>query len=267
MDTILWTVALMAAVGLVGSVLLSLVSKKLAIGEDERLTYLVSILPGANCGSCGYAGCEQYAKALMSGASPNACTPGGARVAEELAAFLGVESTGVVQREAFVACLGSYDRLDPKLEWRGENSCRVYSTLFYTSLSCPFACLGFGDCQAVCPFDAITVKDGLASIDPSLCTGCGACTRICPHNVIKVIDGGDSKNVAVVTCRNTMNGKKTRQVCPVGCIGCKKCQRACPSEAITVENNLARIDPLACTGCNTCVETCPTGAISPLVFR
>ena len=110
MDTVVWTVALMAAVGLVGSVLLLIVSRKLAIGEDERLTYLMSILPGVNCGACGHPGCEQYAKAMMNGAPPNACTTGGNRVAQALAAYLGVESTGVVQREAFVACQGSLDQ-------------------------------------------------------------------------------------------------------------------------------------------------------------
>ena len=172
MDTVVWTVVLMAAVGLVGSVLLLIVSRKLAIGEDERLTYLMSILPGVNCGACGHPGCEQYAKAMMNGAPPNACTTGGNRVAQALAAYLGVESTGVVQREAFVACQGSLDHIDPQLVFKGVPSCRVFSTLSYSSLSCPFGCLGYGDCAEACPFDAIVVENGVARIDTAACTGC-----------------------------------------------------------------------------------------------
>lgn len=267
MDTIVWTVALMAAVGLVGSVLLLIVSKKLAIGEDERLTYLVSILPGINCGACGFAGCEQYAKAMMNGTPPNACTSGGDRVAAELAAFLGVETTGVVQREAFVACQGSLDHIDPQLVFKGVPSCRVFSTLSYSSLSCPFGCLGFGDCAEACPFDAIVVENGVARIDTSACTGCGSCTNICPRNIISLVDQAATPTVSIVTCKNTMPGAKTRKVCGVGCIGCQKCAKACPTGSITVENSLAHIDPATCIGCGTCRGVCPTGAIGELVFR
>ena len=267
MDTIVWTVVLMAVVGLVGSVLLLIVSRKLAIGEDERLTYLVSILPGVNCGSCGYAGCEQYAKAMMDGTPPNACTAGGDRVAAERAAFLGVESTGVVQREAFVACQGSADRIDPQLVFKGVPSCRVFSTLFYSSLSCPFGCLGYGDCAQACPFDAIVVENGVARIDTAACTGCGACADICPRGVISLVDQGAAPTASVVTCKNTMPGAKARKVCSVGCIGCQKCAKACPTGSITVENNLARVNPATCIGCGTCVDACPTHAIGRLVFQ
>lgn len=267
MDAIVWTVVLMAAVGFVGSVLLLVVSRKLAIGEDERLTYLMSILPGVNCGSCGYPGCEQYAKAMMSGTPPNACTVGGNRVADELAAFLGVESTGVVQREAFVACQGSADHIDPQLVFKGVPSCRVFSTLFYSSLSCPFGCLGFGDCAAACPFDAIRMENGVARIDTAACTGCGACESICPRALISLVDQDSTPTISTVTCKNTMMGKKTREVCSVGCIGCRKCAKVCPEDAVVVENNLARINPAACTGCGECIDACPTGTISRLVFQ
>lgn len=267
MDTVVWTVLLMAAVGLVGSVLLLIVSKKLAIGEDERLAYLTSILPGVNCGACGYPGCEQYAKAMLAGAPPNACTTGGNRVAEGLAAFLGVEPTGVVQKEAFVACKGSFDRIDPHLEFQGVPSCRVFGTLSFTSLSCPFGCLGFGDCAVACPFDAIVVENGVARIDAAACTGCGTCVDICPRNVISLAGQGASKTASMVTCKNTMPGAKTRKVCSVGCIACQKCSKACPSESITVENNLARVNPATCIGCGACRAACPTGAIDELTFQ
>ncbi len=267
MEAIIWTVVLMTAVGLIGSLLLLFASRKFAIGEDERLTYLVSILPGVNCGSCGYAGCEQYAKAMIAGAAPNACTPGGPRVADDLAAFLGVESMGVVQKEAFVACKGSAKYIDPKLDFQGMRSCRVLNTTFYSSLSCPFGCIGFGDCQEVCAFDAIRFEDGIAIIDTAACTGCGACVKICPRHVIKLVSQDEIPSIATVTCMNTMNGKKTREVCAIGCIGCMKCKKVCAFDAITVENNLAVIDDSKCTGCNSCIEACPTNSISPLVFQ
>ena len=260
MDTVVWTVALMAAVGLVGSVLLLIVSRKLAIGEDERLTYLMSILPGVNCGACGHPGCEQYAKAMMNGAPPNACTTGGNRVAQALAAYLGVESTGVVQREAFVACQGSLDHIDPQLVFKGVPSCRVFSTLSYSSLSCPFGCLGYGDCAEACPFDAIVVENGVARIDTAACTGCGTCAKICPRGIISMVDQASSPTASVVTCKNTMAGAKTRKVCSVGCIGCQKCAKTCPTQSITVENNLARIDTDTCIGCGTCAIVCPYNA-------
>ncbi len=267
MDAIVWTVALMAAVGLVGSVLLLIVSRKLAIGEDERLTYLISILPGVNCGSCGHPGCEQYAKAMLAGSPPNACPVGGDRVAEELAAFLGVEASAVVRHEAVVACQGSADHIDPQLVFKGVPSCRVFSTLFYSSLSCPFGCLGFGDCAEACPFDAIRIENGVARIDARACTGCGACEHICPRGLISLVDQRETPSICTVTCKNTMMGKKTREVCGVGCIGCRKCVKACPEGAVTVEDNLARIDPAACTGCGACMDACPTNTIDRLVFR
>ena len=266
MDGILWTVVLMAAVGLVGSVLLSIVSRKLAIGEDERLAYLARILPGANCGSCGHPGCEQYARALLAGAEPNACTVGGDRVAVELAAFLGVEPVGVVRRAAYVACKGSRDKIDPAFEFQGVPSCRVFSTMSYTSLSCPFGCLGFGDCREACAFDAISVKDGIASIDATACTGCGACVDLCPRHVIKLVGEGEASIAAYVACMNTMGGRRTRGVCSAGCIGCSKCVKACPTGAISVEHGLARVEAGACTGCGACIEACPTGALGALSF-
>lgn len=267
MDSIIWTVALMAVVGLVGSVLLLIVSRKFAVGEDERLTYLTSILPGVNCGSCGYPGCAQYAHAMLDGTPPNACSVGGARVAAELAAYLGVEATGVVQHIAFVACQSSTSTVDPQLSFKGTPSCRVFSTMFYASLNCPFGCLGFGDCADACPFEAISVESGIARINPHVCTGCGKCLSICPRHIISIVDQGNSDGIATVTCKNTMPAKKTREVCKIGCIGCKKCVKACPAEAISVENNLARVDATRCTNCGACIETCPTHAISKLVFQ
>lgn len=268
MESIIATVVVIAVLGLIGAILLLAVSKTLGVKEDGRLAYLVGILPGVNCGSCGFPGCESYAKALLEAdAAPNACTVGGDVVAEEVAAFLGVEAQSPVARKAIVSCKGSSQHINPHFEFEGVQSCRVFSTLFYSSLSCPFGCLGFGDCVALCEFGAISITDDIASVDQALCIGCGKCISVCPRGVISMHEQRGSELISIVTCKNTMNPKKTREVCSIGCIGCQKCVKECPVQAITVTDNLASIDSRRCIGCGTCVSTCPTSAISPLHFR
>lgn len=267
MEIIIWTVALMAAVGLIGSILLLFVSRKFAVTEDERLASLVDILPGVNCGSCGFANCEQYANALLDGAATNCCSVGGDEVAAKLASALGLEACATTPRRALVACRPLEGRLTSAQTFQGEQSCRVFSTLIHDSLACPFSCLGFGDCVTACPFDAITIEDGVAHINPSACTGCGKCVSVCPRHVISLVEQKKSPVVAVTRCNNTMLGKGTRGVCGIGCIGCRKCEKVCPAGAISVVNNLARIDSSVCTGCGKCTEVCPTGAVSLFTFQ
>ena len=160
MNTMLLTVALVAGMGLVGSVILVIVSKRLAVKEDERLGDLVDMLPGANCGSCGYAGCEAYAHALLEGAPCNSCGPGGRDVAQQLAAYLGVDAGDVVVKRAVVACRGTADRvvLRERAGYQGAPSCRAYSTMGHLSDGCTDGCIGYGDCMAACPYGAITLN-------------------------------------------------------------------------------------------------------------
>ena len=272
MTTILGTVGIIAALGLVGAIVLIVVSRATAVEEDSRLAYLNEILPGVNCGSCGYASCEAYAKAIIAGeAKPNCCTVGGEAVAENIAKFLGVDSEGVVQKKAFVACQGTSNHIDPNFVFEGVQSCRAFSTMMYTSLSCPYGCLGYGDCAKVCPFDAITMDNGTAVINQEACTGCGKCIDVCPRNVIHMAELAPGNNqhpftVSVVRCNNPMKGKDVKSVCDIGCIGCKRCEKSCPEQAITVENNLAVINTSKCNGCGKCIEVCPTSVIDALIF-
>ncbi len=267
METIVGTILIVAAIGLAAAILLLIASRVFAVEEDRRLAYLNSLLPGVNCGACGYAGCEQYAKAILKGAPTNACTPGGEVLVQEIAGFMGVDALAIVQKEAFVACKGTAECLKTTTEFEGEPSCRIFSTLYFSSLSCPFGCLGYGDCIASCQFDAIEIKDGIAVIDTVACTGCGACQSLCPRNLITIAEQGDYPTAVVVACKNTMPGAKTRKVCSVGCIACRKCAKACSVNAVTVENNVARIDTSLCTGCGDCLEACPTGSVSTLIYR
>ncbi len=273
MSTILATVAIISVLGFLGAVVLIVVSRVTAVEEDGQLAYVNGMLPGVNCGSCGYASCEAYAKAVLyKGAPTNACTVGGDRVAVSLAQFLGVDAQGVVRKSAYVACHGTANHIDPHFVFEGTPSCRTFSTMNYKSMSCPYGCLGFGDCAALCPFDAITMDNGTAVIDPHACTGCGKCLDVCPRNVIKMAElasGNDVHpySVAAVRCNNVMKGKDVRSnACDVGCIGCMKCKKACPEDAIVIENNLARVNAQKCTNCGACLGVCPTSIINTLVF-
>ncbi len=269
MNAMLLAIALLGGMGLVGSVVIVGASKALATDEDERLGTLVEILPGANCGSCGYPGCEGYAKAMLDGAACNACGPGGAEVAARLAEVLGTDAGEVTVRRAIVACRGVAERLVLKERegYQGAQSCRVYATMGHLSDSCTDGCIGYGDCMAACPYGAITLnKNSVAVIDPAVCIGCGLCTTICPRHLISLHEKSTVDEVSFVLCHNTLMGKRAREACANTCIGCRRCTRVCPQHCITVENNVARIDVARCVGCKACMEVCPEGAIYPLVW-
>lgn len=255
---ILWAAAVCAGLGLLGSVVLVLASRFLAVPQDERVGRLQEALPGANCGACGYAGCADYAKAIAEGAPVNKCVPGGEAVAKAAAAIMGVEAGSVLKRTAYVACQGSYEHTQDKYEYQGVQSCAAMAALHGGCAVCPFGCLGCGDCASACKFGAIEVKNSLAHIDEAKCTGCGACAETCPKGIIRLHTRLDKP---VVLCANEDRGALTRKACTAGCIGCMKCAKNCPAGAVTVVNNVARIDEEKCTGCGVCAAQCPVGAI------
>lgn len=265
MQTILLTVLLIVAIGLIGSVILVVASKALAVQEDSRLSYVRSLLPGLNCGACGYPGCDGYAKAMLAGAPCDKCNPGGARVAQELGEYLGVDAGEPAVHKAVVACHGAADRLDSTVLYEGAPSCRAFSTMNFSSKACTFGCLGLGDCVAACPFEAISINENrVARVNPDLCTGCGLCTTICPRHIISLQTRSLTETPEFVLCRSTMKGGAARKICGNACIGCHKCERACPEACITVQDNLATIDVARCTGCGTCAQVCPSKVIRPL---
>ena len=269
MDSILLTAALIAAIGLVGSVILVVASRALAVEEDERLSDVVAMLPGANGGSCGYPGCEGYAKAMLEGAACNSCGPGGPETAAKIAEYLGADAGHVVVKRAIVACRGTADRvvLQEREGYEGAKSCRVYSTLGHISDGCTDGCIGYGDCMASCPYGAITLnKNHVAVVDPAVCIGCGLCTTICPRHLISLQEKSNVEEVSFVLCHNTLMGKRAKDSCANTCIGCRRCVKVCPKKCITVENNVASIDVSKCVGCKVCMSVCPEGAIYPLAW-
>lgn len=258
---ILIAVFVLAAVAVLCAVLLTVSSVFFGVKEDERIGELRECLPGANCGACGFSGCDGYAKALAEGVTNDTsrCTPGGNGVANRLSAIMGVEAKDVIEQVAYVACGGDCSPETRKFNYKGPATCKAANTLFSGDRVCNYACLGYGDCINVCPRNAISINErGTADIDPKKCIGCGLCVKTCPNGIIHLIK--DTETI-VVRCSNRDKGVAVRKACLVGCISCGKCEKTCPNDAIHVMENLATIDYDKCTACGACVEVCPVKCI------
>ena len=260
MTTVLITVAILVGIAIVCAVLLTVASVFFGTKENETAVAIRECLPGANCGACGYNGCDAYAKALADKkeTATNLCIPGGDKTAKEVSAVLGVEAGDVIERVAYVACNGTCDAAQQRYEYQGPKSCIAANLHYSGSKLCNYACLGFGDCAAACPKDAISIEDGIAHIDHTKCIGCGICVHTCPNSIISLIE---DKSRIIVQCSNHDKGALTRKYCSNGCIGCMKCEKTCPNGAIKVVNNLATIDYSLCTSCGECVKVCPVKCI------
>ena len=252
-------IMIISGIGIIAAVILVLAAKFMHVEEDERIGKVVECLPGANCGACGYAGCADYAKAIVEAdAELNLCIPGGADAAAGAAKVMGKTAGATAAFRAVVACQGFDCNTNKKYEYQGVTSCAAASKMFAGPSACAFGCVGFGDCVNVCKFDALQIVNGVALVNMEKCTGCGACAKACPKSIIHMIP--DDVN-PVVLCQNTDKGAQTRKVCSTGCIGCMKCTKFCPTNAISVSNNLAVIDQDLCIACMQCADECPVNAI------
>lgn len=262
MSPIIIPIALLSVLGIVAAVMLTVAAKVMYVPVDERITDCTDALPGANCGGCGFAGCSDYATAIVeNGAELNLCPVGGAEVAAKLGEIMGMEVSAGVEKCAIVMCGGYSDKTDKIMQYADYPTCKASKAIYGGAGACQHGCLGFGDCAAECSFDAIRVIDGVAWVDRELCVGCGSCAKVCPNNLIAIVP---KKNTVYVKCSSTDKGAVTRKACSAGCIGCKKCEKACKFDAIKVENNKAVIDPEKCKNCGLCEKECPTGAILKL---
>lgn len=260
MGTIVLPAIIVAVVGLIFGVILTIASKLMYVPVDEKVAAIRDVLPGANCGGCGFAGCDDYAGAFGEdpNLSPSLCPVGGAELAAQIAGILGVEAGEVEEKAAMVMCQGNFGVTKQIMEADRIYTCRTAQAFYGGNWACPHGCLGMGDCQRACNYDAIRIVNGVAVIDREKCIGCGACTKECPNSLIKMVP---KKAQVHVACSSVDKGAVTRKLCENGCIGCMKCQKACKFEAIVVENNLARIDADKCKNCGLCAKECPTGAI------
>ena len=238
---------------------LAFASQKFAIGTDPKEEQIRQVLPGVNCGACGYPGCDGFAAAVAAGQAPiTGCTVGGSSVAQDIGLIMGLEAEETQRKVAKVLCAGDCDKATNKYHYDGIEDCVAASMLADGPKECSFGCLGLGTCVRACPFDDIYIDKGIAVVDEEKCTGCEICVAVCPKNIIEMIPV--SSQVQVM-CKSEDKGRDVRKYCTVGCIACKICERACEYDAIKVENNVARIDYDKCVNCMVCAEKCPTKSI------
>ncbi len=258
--TILLPVLIVVLIGFVCAGILTLASKVFFVPVDETFTLLREQLPGANCGGCGYAGCDDYANALVEDNSIpcNKCTAGGPDVVAALAEILGVTAEAAEKEVAVVMCNGTREAAKPLMEYTGLKTCAAAKRFFGGVNRCPYGCMGLGDCVAACEFDAISICDGVAVVNRDNCVACGACARACPNKLIRI---SPAKNLVVVQCHSTAKAADTRKSCSNGCVGCRKCSKVCKFNAIRIKDSLAFIEPEKCRNCGLCAKECPTGAI------
>ncbi|WP_310601902.1 RnfABCDGE type electron transport complex subunit B [Anaerosporobacter sp.] len=246
--------------GLVIGLLLGLAGEKFEVEVDEKELQVRELLPGNNCGGCGFAGCDALAKAIAAGEAPvNACPVAGSEKAELISAVMGVENETKEKQVAFVKCAGTCDKTRVKYNYYGISDCKKMALIpGRGDKVCSFGCMGYGSCVKACMFDAMKIENGIAVVDKEKCVACGACVKECPNNLIEIVP---YKAEHFVRCSSKDKGKEVKLACDTGCIGCMLCVKNCEANAISVVENIAHIDYNKCTNCGKCVEKCPVKAI------
>ena len=247
-------------VGIFVGLFLGIAGIKFKVETDEREEAVLGVLPGNNCGGCGYAGCSGLAAAIVKGEAPvNACPVGGEPVGIRVAEIMGVEAGSSERMVAFVHCQGDCEKAGTDYEYTGVEDCRLM--VFVPGggpKACNSGCMGYGSCVKECPFEAIHVVNGVAVVDRQACKACGKCVAVCPRHLISLIPYRAKTEVA---CKSTDKGPVTMKACQAGCVGCGICAKICPSQAVAVTDFHAEIDQEKCTGCGACVEKCPKKSI------
>lgn len=255
---ILIPIGIVAGIALLFGVILSVAAVKLKVTEDPKIDLVKSNLSGANCGGCGYAGCADFAKALVAGkAKLDLCNATPAEKKADIAKILGAHS--VVADTKMVVCCQGGSNTKNKYQYQGYGNCKTMELLAGGYKACAYGCLGLGNCESVCHYRAVKVgKESYATIDRTACVKCGMCKSECPKRLFQLIP---KKAKVYVACSNKEKGKDVRAICANGCIGCGLCQKVCPERAITLADNLPKFDYDKCAACGLCAEKCPTGAI------
>ena len=270
MKVLILTIAVITVLGFVLAVVLFLVAKKFRVEEDPRIDEVEKVMPGANCGGCGFAGCRAFAESAVKAPDLDShfCPVGGNDVMAKVAAILGFEVKAKDPMVAVVRCNGTCANRPKVNEYDGFATCKVKATLYSGDTACAYGCLGCGDCVQACQFGALRMNagTGLPEVDETKCTACGACVKACPKAIIELRNQGPRGMREYVSCVNRDKGPAAKKACSAACIGCGICVKTCTHDAIVLENNVAYIDFSKCKLCRECEAMCPTGAIHGVNF-
>jgi Na+-translocating ferredoxin:NAD+ oxidoreductase RNF subunit RnfB len=252
--------ALVSIVGAAIGIFLGVAAKKFEVEVDEKEQEVRELLPGNNCGACGYAGCDSMAQAIAKGEAPvNGCPVANSETHAKIAEVMGTSAEVADKKVAFVKCAGTCDKTKLKYNYYGIDDCKKAAVAPGGGpKQCTYGCTGFGSCVKVCQFDAIHVVDGIAIVDKEKCTSCGLCIAECPKNLIELVPYNTN---TFVRCNSNDKGKDVKAACSIGCIACKMCEKACQFDAVHVNDNVAKIDYSKCTNCGECAKKCPTKVI------
>ncbi|MFH0999608.1 MAG: Fe-S cluster domain-containing protein [Bacteroidota bacterium] len=269
-QTVLFTIIMLSSVGILAAVILFFIAQKFKVYEDPRIDDVEEVLPAANCGGCGYAGCRNFAEALVKSDDISAlnCPVGGNEVMAQVAKILGMEASAKDPLIAVLRCNGACEVRPKTNVYDGAANCTIVSNLYSGDTGCQYGCLGLGECVDVCTFDALYMDEetGLPVVDEEKCTACGACVKACPKNLFELRKKGPKGRRIYVACMNQEKGGIAKKSCTAACIGCVKCEKECKFDAIKIENFLAYIDPEKCKLCRKCAPVCPTNCILEINF-
>lgn len=251
---IIESIVVLGILGLGFGIFLAYFSKKFEVKQDPRVEEVLKVLPNANCGACGYAGCAAYAEAvvLSPNVPPDMCIPGQKAVALQVAKIVGKEvSAAKAKPIPRLKCTGGSS---DKFSYDGIKSCKAASLVSKGPKSCVYGCIGLGDCKEACLFGAVKMENGIPQFNPEKCIACRACAEACPKGLIDMVPG--DKQIHVL-CNSKDIAKDALKACKDGCIKCKLCEKNCPVQAITVTSGIAQIDYAKCTMCGKCITVCP----------
>ncbi len=262
---ILYTILSLSALGVLFAIILYFVAQKFKVIEDPKIDATDEALPGANCGGCGFPGCRPFAEACVKEDNLDDlfCPVGGNEVMKDIALITGKKVEEKAPEVAVVRCNGTSKHRKTHNDYDGVSNCSIASSLYAGETDCSFGCLGLGDCEVSCDFDALYINpiSKLPEVIDDKCTACGACVKACPKDIIELRKKNKKDRKIFVSCVNEDKGAAAKRSCAVACIGCQKCLKVCNFDAIEINNFLAIIDSKKCKLCRKCVQECPTGAI------
>jgi len=232
----------LGGIGLFFGVVLAFLDKKLKVEVDPTIEKVTRMLPGLNCGACGFAGCDVFAQRVVKAKDLfGGCLPGGKELNKEIASSLGIESSfKSTPFKVVVFCGARFGEKKTSFEYRGPQKCS-YAQLGLGTIDCRYGCLGLGDCVSVCPTKALYIEAGLVVVDYDKCIGCGKCVKVCPRNVLQLVEV-ERGAIYAVSCSNPANALGTKMVCSKGCIGCGICVRLVNDSPFYLTRGLSRLD-------------------------